>query len=162
MVDSLGIWRFRAPEPVRTEASRSGVSTSNERGRGPSEEKLAIEDGQVRISDDVVGTIAGIAATEVEGVAGMSGGIVGGITDMLGRKNLAKGVKVEVGERETALDLYVVVEYGVRIPEVAQLVQSNVKRAVESMTGLKVVEVNIHVQGVAFHQEVQEEEPRVR
>jgi len=138
------------------------VSRSNERGRGPSEEKLEIEDGQVRISDDVVGTIAGIAATEVEGVAGMSGGIVGGITDMLGRKNLAKGVKVEVGEREAALDLYVVVEYGIRIPEVAQLIQSNVKRAVESMTGLKVVEVNIHVQGVAFHQEVQDEEPRVR
>jgi len=116
----------------------------------------------VRISDDVVGTIAGIAAVEVEGVAGMGGGIVGGITEMLGRKNLARGVKAEVGEREAALDLFVIVEYGVRIPEVAQRVQENVKRAVESMTGLAVLEVNIHVQGVAFRQEGREEESRVR
>jgi len=129
---------------------------------GPKGAGEETEDGQVRISDDVVGTIAGIAATEIEGVAGMSGGIVGGITEMLGRRNLAKGVKVEVGEKETALDMYVVVDYGVRIPEVAQLIQSSVKRAIESMTGLKVVEVNIHIQGVAFHQEAQEEEPRVK
>jgi uncharacterized alkaline shock family protein YloU len=92
----------------------------------------------------------------------MGGGIVGGITEMLGRKNLARGVKAEVGEREAALDLFVIVEYGVRIPEVAQRVQENVKRAVESMTGLAVLEVNIHVQGVAFRQEGREEESRVR
>lgn len=136
------------------------VETSNERTIGPYDKDE--DTGVVRISDDVVGTIAGIAATEVEGVAGMGGGIVGGITEMLGRKNLAKGVKVEVGEREAALDLFVVVDYGVRIPEVAQRVQENVKRAVESMTGLSVVEVNIHVQGVAFHHSGREEEPRVR
>jgi len=109
-----------------------------------------------------VGTIAAIAAIEVEGVAGMSGGIAGGITEMLGRRSLAKGVKVEVGEREAALDMFVVVEYGVRIPEVAQRVQESVKRAVESMTGLQVVEINIHIQGVAFRQEPREEEPRVK
>lgn len=136
------------------------METSNERTIGPYAGDE--ESGVVRISDDVVGTIAGIAATEVEGVAGMSGGIVGGITEMLGRKNLAKGVKVEVGEREAALDMFVVVEYGVRIPDVAQRVQENVKRAVESMTGLSVVEINVHVQGVAFHQEAREEEPRVK
>ncbi len=137
------------------------VEESDERTIGPYDKDE--DTGVVRISDDVVGTIAGIAATEVEGVAGMGGGIVGGITEMLGRKNLARGVKVEVGEREAALDLFVVVDYGVRIPEVAQRVQENVKRAVESMTGLSVVEVNIHIQGVAFHQQgSREEEPRVR
>ncbi|MEW6724395.1 MAG: Asp23/Gls24 family envelope stress response protein [Bacillota bacterium] len=118
------------------------------------------EVGNVKIADDVVGVIAGIAATEVDGVAGMSGSFVGGISEMLmlGKKNLSKGVKVEVGQREAAIDLYVVIEYGVRIPDVAQRVQDNVKVAVESMTGLRVVEVNVHIQGVAFHQESREDE----
>lgn len=120
------------------------------------------QDGtSVRIADDVVGVIAGLAAAEVEGVAGMSGGLVGDLSEMLGKKNLSKGVKVKVGEKECAVDLYLVVEYGVRIPDVATQVQENVKRAVESMTGLNVVEVNIHVQGVSFHTE-KEEEVRVR
>jgi len=119
--------------------------------------------GSIRIADEVVGIIAGLAATEVQGVAGMSGGIAGGIAEILGRKNLAKGVKVEVGEKEAAVDLFVIVEYGVRIPDVASEIQANVKRAVESMTGLVVVEVNVHVQGVAFQaQEPKEEEHRVR
>ena len=116
----------------------------------------------IRIADEVVGVIAGIAATEVDGVAGMSGGIVGGISEMLGKKNLSKGVKVEVGSKEAAIDLYIIVEYGVRIPDVAQRVQENVKQAVESMTGLDVIEVNIHIQGVAFHNENREDEVRVR
>lgn len=106
--------------------------------------------GGIRISDDVVGVIAGMAATEVAGVAGMSGGLGGGIAEMLGRKNLSKGVKVEVGEKEAAIDLFVIVEFGVRIPDVATQIQMNVKRAIEGMTGLSVVEVNIHVQGVTF------------
>lgn len=125
--------------------------------------RLGDETGSVRISDEVVAVIAGIAATEVDGVAGMSGGIVGGITEILGKKNLGKGVKVEVGEKEAAVDLYVVVDYGVRIPEVAGQVQENVKRSVESMTGLNVVEVNIHIQGIAFSDlRERDEEVRVR
>jgi len=120
------------------------------------------EAGLIRIADEVVGIIAGLAATEVTGVAGMSAGLVGGIVEMLGKKNLAKGVKVEVGEREAAVDLYVIVEYGVRIPDVALRVQENVKRAIESMTGLDVVEVNIHIQGVGFAPEEKEEDIRVR
>ena len=106
--------------------------------------------GTVRIADDVVSVIAGMAASEVEGIAGMSGGIASGLTERLGIKHLQRGVKVEVGEREAAIDLYVMVDYGARIPEVAQRVQERVKSAVESMTGLKVVEVNVHIQGVAF------------
>lgn len=119
--------------------------------------------GSIRIADEVVGIIAGLAATEVEGVAGMSGGVVGGIAELLGRKNFAKGVKVEVGEKEAAVDLYIIMKYGVRIPDVALTVQENVKRAIETMTGLAVVEVNIHVQGVSFPtEEPKEEEVRVR
>ncbi len=108
------------------------------------------EFGTVKISDDVVSIISGIAATEVKGVAGMSGGIAGGIAELLGRKNQSKGVKVTIGEKEVNIDLHVIMEYGVKIPDVAWEIQEKVKKAVETMTGLKVVEVNIHVQGVTM------------
>ncbi|MEW6457469.1 MAG: Asp23/Gls24 family envelope stress response protein [Bacillota bacterium] len=120
------------------------------------------EIGAVRIANEVVAIVAGLAAIEVPGLSGMSGGVVGGIAERLGRKNLAKGVKVEVGEREAAIDLYVIVDFGVRIPDVATQVQTSVKRAVETMTGLKVVEVNVHVQGVAFTKEEEPEEVETR
>lgn len=111
------------------------------------------EYGQIKIADEVVAIVAGLAATEIKGVAGMSGGIAGGIADILGKKNLTKGVKVEVGEKETAIDLFIIVEYGARIPDVCWEIQERVKKAVETMTGLNVVEVNIHVQGVQFSKE---------
>ncbi len=119
--------------------------------------------GKVKIADEVVATIAGLAATEISGVAAMSGGVVGGIAEKLGRKNLSKGVKVEVGEKEAAVDLFIIVDFGARIPDVAVKIQENVEKAIESYTGLKVVEVNIHVQGVSFKaEESSEEEPRVK
>ena len=118
--------------------------------------------GTIRIADEVVSIIAGLAATEIDGIAGMSGGLVGGIAEMLGRKNFSKGVKVEVGEREAAIDLYIIVKYGVRIPDVALAAQENIKQAIENMTGLSVVEVNVHVQGVNFPEEEEKiEETRV-
>lgn len=116
------------------------------------------EYGTIRISDEVVSIIAGLAATEIEGIAGMSGGVVNGITEMLGKKNLSKGVKVEVGEKEATIDLYTIVEYGVRIPDVAWKVQENVKKAVETMTGLKILAVNIHVQGVNIDKNIKQED----
>jgi uncharacterized alkaline shock family protein YloU len=119
--------------------------------------------GTIKIADEVVGIIAGLAASETVGIAGMSGGVVGGIAELLGRKNLAKGVKVEVGEKEAAIDLFVAVDFGTEISSVARDAQVNVKSAVENMTGLKVVEVNVYVQGVVFQREVgKEEEARVR
>lgn len=119
--------------------------------------------GSIRIADEVVAIIAGLAATEIKGVAGMSGGLAGGIAEILGRKNLSKGVKVEVGEKEAAIDMFIIVEYGVRIPDIAIRIQENVKGAIESMTGLRVVEVNVHVQGVSFPSaEPKEEEHRVK
>lgn len=121
------------------------------------------EYGTVKISNDVVAIIAGVAATEVEGVAGMSGGITGGITEMLGMKNLSKGVKVEVGDEETAIDLYIVVEYGSKIGELGEKVQKNVKDTVETMTGLNVIEVNVNIQGVnLLREEKIEAEVRVK
>lgn len=118
---------------------------------------LPEELGNVKITEEVVAIIAGIAATEVQGVAGMSGGLAGGIAEMLGRKNLSKGVKVEVGEKEAAIDLYIIVEYGSRIPDVSWEIQEKVKKAVENMTGLKVIEVNIHIQGVNIDKEPKKE-----
>ncbi|HBM80159.1 MAG: Asp23/Gls24 family envelope stress response protein [Clostridiales bacterium] len=119
--------------------------------------------GTVVISEEVVSIIASLAASEIKGVASMSGGFVGGIAEKLGMKNTPKGIKAVVGEKETAIDLYINVEYGAKIPDVAWKVQENVKKAVETMTGLKVVEVNINVQGVDFGKEPKEEEtPKVK
>ena len=113
--------------------------------------------GTIRISNEVVAIIAGLAATEITGVAGMSGGIAGDIVEILRGKNLSKGVKVEVGEKEAAIDLFIIVEYGVRIPDIAWEIQNKVKKAVETMTGLNVVEVNIHVQAVNLEKEAKKE-----
>ena len=107
-------------------------------------------DNGIKIADDVVAVIAGVAVSEVPGVAGMSGGFAGGISEVFsGKKNMAKGIKVEVGENKTKIDVNIIVEYGTRIPDVAFEIQNRVKKAVETMTGLKVLEVNVHVQGVS-------------
>ena len=113
--------------------------------------EVALESNtNIKISDDVVSVIAGVAVSEVPGVAQMSGGFAGGISEVLsGKKNLAKGIKVETGEKETKIDVNIIVEYGVRIPDVAFEIQNKVKKSVENMTGLKVVEVNVHIQGVS-------------
>ena len=126
------------------------IKNENEEVNG--QEEIALSDNdtnEIRIADDVVAVIAGVAVSEVAGVAEMAGGFAGGITEVLsGKKNLAKGIQVEVGDKETKIDVNIIVEYGVRIPDVAFEIQNRVKKAVESMTGLKVVEVNVHVQGV--------------
>lgn len=109
--------------------------------------------GVVKISDEVIGVIAGLAAGEIKGILGMNSGLVGGITQKLsGKKNHSKGVKVTVEEDTATIDLYVVVEYGIKIPDVAAKVQRNVKKAVESMTGLEVSLVNVFVQNIQLPQ----------
>jgi len=119
------------------------------------------EMGSIQIAPEVIEIIAGLATVEIPGVAGMSGGFAGGIAELLGRKNLSKGVKVEVGQLEAAVDVSIIIEYGTRIPEVAASIQRNVKNAIESMTGLTVVEVNVHVHDVHFKaaEKPDEEEP---
>ena len=103
----------------------------------------------IKISNDVVAVIAGVAVSEVPGVASMSGGFAGGISEVLsGKKNLSKGIKVDADEKEVKIDVNIIVEYGTRIPDVAFEIQNRVKKAVETMTGLKVIEVNVHVHGV--------------
>ena len=113
-------------------------------------EEVSLEsNSNIKIADDVIAVIAGAAASEVPGVASMAGGFAGGISEVFsGKKNFAKGIKVEAGEKETRIDVNIIVEYGVRIPDVAFEIQNRVKKAVEGMTGLKVLDVNVHVQGV--------------
>lgn len=102
----------------------------------------------IKISNDAVATYAGIAVSEVQGVYGMSGGFAGFTEAISGKKNFSKGIKVEVTEKNAKIDVSIVVEYGARIPDVAFEIQNIVKKSVESMTGLKVLEVNVHVNGV--------------
>ncbi len=109
--------------------------------------------GNVKISEEVVSTIAGLAATEVKGVASMSAGLTGGIYDLIGKKNPSKGVKIDMKEEEVALDLYIIVEYGTKIPDVALEVQQAVKNSVETMTGLTASKIDIHIQGVKMEKE---------
>ncbi len=104
--------------------------------------------GTITFANEVIATIAGLAAIDIPGVAGMSGGFADGFVELLGRKNLSKGIKVEVGTEEVAVDISIVVEYGIPIPDIAQHIQTSVIKAIETMTGLKVVEVNISVQAL--------------
>ena len=104
--------------------------------------------GAVQIADDVVAMIASLAATEVEGVSAMAGNITNELMSKVGVKNLTKGVKVEVFEKEVRCDIAVTLEYGYNIPATCQKVQEKVKSAIENMTGLTVTDVNIRIAGV--------------
>lgn len=108
--------------------------------------------GTITYANEVIATIAGVAANEIDGIAGMC--VSGGFGEILGRnRNMTKGVKVEVGSQEAAVDLYIIVEYGKPIQKVAGEVQENVRKSLESLTGLHVVRVDVHVQGVSFEKE---------
>lgn len=117
-------------------------------------EETVGENTGIKISDEVIAVIAGVAVSEVNGVAGMQGKFGGGIGEVLsGKKNLAKGIKVETINDQAKIDVNIIVEYGARIPDVAFEIQNRVKKAVEGMAGLKVSEVNVHVQGVNIESE---------
>lgn len=122
-------------------------------------DEIALGNNTIKIADDVVAVIAGVAVSEIQGVANMAGGFAGGISEVLsGKKNLAKGIKVDIDEKSTKIDVNIVVEYGTRIPDVAYEIQTKVKKAVETMTGLKVTEINVHIQGVNINNEAKNNE----
>lgn len=125
-------------------------------------EEIDEENNGIKISNDVVAVIAGVAVSEVRGVASMQGGFAGGIGEVLsGKKNLAKGIKVETENGKVKIDVNIIVEYGTRIPDIAFEIQNRVKKSIENMTGLKVTEVNVHVQGVSIEADKKEEEQKV-
>ena len=121
-------------------------------------EVMQADGGKIVFANDVIATIAGLAAAEVEGVESMSGNIADGISGMLGKKNLAKGVKVDVNENDTAIEVAIVAKYGYKIHEVCKKIQESIKRSVENMTGLNVTVVNVSVQAVSFEKAVKEEQ----
>ncbi|MCK5812553.1 MAG: Asp23/Gls24 family envelope stress response protein [Clostridiales bacterium] len=118
--------------------SELGMTTLNQ------EENL----GKLKVNDEVIAIIAGLAAVEVDGVYSMSGGLTGGIAEVLGIKNLSKGIKVDVKGEKVEVNIYIIANFGARIPDVAWNIQETVKKVVEKMTGMNIIEVNIHVQGI--------------
>ena len=130
------------------------------------------ENGKISFAPDVIATIANLAASEVAGVTGLGGGFADSISGILkSKKNYTKGVCVEVGNEEAAIDLVINVLYGSKIQKVCSEVQNEVKKAVETMTGLRVVEVNVSVQAITFEnrdnedkadKKKRETEPRVK
>ena len=132
-----------------------------EEDRIENNETKEIEEGNngIKIANDVISVIAGVAVSEVQGVASMAGGFAGGISQVFsGKKNLSRGIKVEADEKEVKIDVNIIVEYGTRIPDVAYEIQNRVKKSVENMTGLKVAEVNVHVQGVKTEKDVEDKD----
>ena len=109
--------------------------------------------GEVKVADEVVAIIAGLAATEVEGVDSLGGNITSEIVSKLGMKNLSKGVKVEIVDGVVSVDLTLNIEYGMNILETSKKVQEKVKAAIENMTGLEVADVNIHIASVDMENE---------
>ncbi len=114
-------------------------------------------DGDVCISDDVIATIASIATKTVDGVFEMSGTITGGLVELFGKKNPSKGAKVTINNNTVKIDMYVVVSYGIKIPDIAEEIQQIVKSEVEAMTGLKVVEVNVNIEGIRISSKIKED-----
>jgi len=120
--------------------------------------EINTELGAIKIADEVVSTVAGLAAIDVEGVANMSGGWGIDLAEKLGKKNFGKGIKVEVNEDQTKIDIFLIIEYGYPIPTVAENVQKEVKRAVEGMTGLVVSTVNVHIVSVTMKKDLKDEQ----
>ena len=119
-----------------------------------SEEKKITESiGKVNISDEVIAVVSSVASTEVKGVYGMCNTITSGIAELFGKKNLSKGVKVELVENTVKIGVSITVEAGCKIPDVSWKVQEKVKREVENMTGLDVLSVDVFVNGIHFPKE---------
>ncbi len=109
--------------------------------------------GQVKISDDVVIIIAGIATSSVKGVSTTRTGVAEGISNLFSKNNYSKGIKVEINENIAVLDIFINVEYGYKISEVAREVQSVVKKEIETMTDMEVAAVNVHVLNIIQEKE---------
>ena len=112
-----------------------------------------VEKGTVNISEEVVSAIAALAVSEVEGVYGLSSSFTADLAQLLGKKNMSKGVKLSIEENVVSVECFVVINYGVEIPAVAANIQDSVMNAVESMTGLKVAAVDVDICGISAPKE---------
>lgn len=123
------------------------------RDLGDDASDLFADSDSMMITDEAIAVMAGVATSEVRGVAGMSGGFAGGIAEVFGRRNLSKGVKVVTKNDTTTVDLYVIVKYGYRIPDLAYEIQETVKSTIENLSGIEVDSVNIHIQGIDYSED---------
>ncbi|MDK2866153.1 MAG: hypothetical protein PWP51_2234 [Clostridiales bacterium] len=108
----------------------------------------AYHNGKVNIADDVIGVITTIAASEIKGIKALSGTFQDDVLEMIGKKNFNKGIEVEMIEQQVTVNISIIVDYGFKVQEIAKQVQESVKLAIESMTGLEVVAVNVSVEGI--------------
>ena len=106
------------------------------------------EVNNIQISEDVISVMAGMAIQDIEGVAKGATGFAGGISEALGKKNIGKGVKVEIKDKEVTVDVGIIIKYGAKIPELAKQIQDKIKNDVETMTGFEVISVNVKIQGI--------------
>ncbi|MBN8236586.1 Asp23/Gls24 family envelope stress response protein [Halobacillus kuroshimensis] len=113
--------------------------------------------GNIEIAPEVIEVIAGIAVSEVAGVASMRGNFASGVAERLGKKNHGKGVKVELTESGILIDAYVVMDYGISIPDTAQKIQDNTRQALKNMTALEISEINVHIVGIQMDGAKEEE-----
>lgn len=117
-------------------------------------ENEVVHENKLTFEDQVIKKIAGIASNDVKGILSMSGGFMSGLTDRFrSTEDITKGIDAEVGERQVALDLKVIVEYGKNIPSIFQDAVTKIKKSVHDMTGLDVVEINMHVEDVMTRSE---------
>ncbi|WP_026569988.1 MULTISPECIES: Asp23/Gls24 family envelope stress response protein [Sediminibacillus] len=114
--------------------------------------------GKVEIAPEVIEVIAGIATTEIKGVYAMRGNFASGVAERFGKKSHGKGIKVELTDKGVLIDVFVVLDYGSRIPEVAQKIQTNIRQALRNMTALEIDEINVHIVGVQIDRDETEEE----
>ncbi|AWI12817.1 MULTISPECIES: Asp23/Gls24 family envelope stress response protein [Bacillaceae] len=114
--------------------------------------------GKIEIAPEVIEVIAGIAASEIDGVATMRGNFAAGVVERLGKKNHGKGIRVDLSDNQIKIDVYCILNFGVSIPKVAQSIQENIRQALYNMTGLETDEVNIHIVNVNFETQKEEQQ----
>lgn len=112
--------------------------------------------GKIEIAPEVIEVITGIAASEVEGIASMRGNFASDVVEKFGGTSHSKGVKVELSEEEILINLFVVIDYGVSIPKIAESLQRNIRQTILNMTALEITEINIHVVGIQMEQDYSE------
>lgn len=117
--------------------------------------------GKIEIAPEVIEVIAGIAASEIDGVATMRGNFAAGVVERLGKKNHGKGIRVDLSDNQIKIDVYCILNFGVSIPKVAQSIQENIRQALYNMTGLETDEVNIHIVNVNFETQKEEQQNQV-
>ncbi|MFB4159744.1 Asp23/Gls24 family envelope stress response protein [Geomicrobium sp. JSM 1781026] len=147
----------QAAKAERTEPKKESVKAEEER----QEEIEQVDRFKLTFDDEVVKKVTAIATRQTEGILGMSGSIFQGLTERFGgTENISKGISAEVGEKQVALDIEVIIEYGKSIPNIYDTVKTNVSDAIHEMTGLEVVEFNMHVEDVLTRKEYEEKESR--